>query len=110
MDRGRCAATAFSCDLLEPDGEILITVAGEIDLDTAPRLGECLARASGRGKPVFVDLTAVSFIDGRGYRVINQAAESVARAGLYLTVATHSALVGQILSATAAGGTRVMVS
>jgi anti-anti-sigma factor len=110
MDPVRCAATAFSCDLLEPDSEILITVAGEVDLDTAPRLSECLAVASGRGKPLFVDLTGVSFIDGRGFRVINGAAESVARAGLYLTVATHSCLIGSILSATAAAGTRVLVS
>ena len=109
MDRARCAP-AFSCDVLEPDGEILINVAGEVDLDTAPRLGECLASASRRGKPVFVDLTSVSFIDGRGFRVINQAAEAVAGEGMPLTVATRSALVGRILSATSAGGTRVLVS
>ncbi|MDR0342244.1 MAG: STAS domain-containing protein [Nocardiopsaceae bacterium] len=109
MDPARYAATAFRCDLLEPDGEILITVAGEVDLDTAPSLGECLARASVRGKPVFLDLTCVSFIDGRGFRVINAAAESAAGAGLYLTVATRSALVGRILSATAASGAQVLV-
>lgn len=62
------------------------------------------------GKPVFVDLTCVSFIDGRGFRVINQTAEAVASAGMLLTVATRSALVGRILSATAAGRTRVLVN
>lgn len=110
MGRSGCAATAFRCDLLEPDGEILITIAGEIDCDTAPRLAECLATASGRGKPVFVDLAGASFIDGRGFRLLNQAAESLARAGLNLTVATRSALVGRILSATAKRGTQVVVS
>ena len=108
MDQAR-HAPAFSCDVLEPDGEILVTVAGEVDLDTAPRLGECLAGASRRGKPVFVDLTAVSFIDGRGFRAIKQAAEATAGAGLPLTVKTHSALVGRILSASAANGTRVLI-
>lgn len=110
MDQAGRPSSAFSCDVLEPDAEILITVAGEVDLDTAPRLSECLTTASGRGKPLFVDLTSVSFIDGRGFRVIHQAAAAIASAGLSLTVATHSTLAGRILSATAAGGTRVLIS
>jgi anti-anti-sigma factor len=108
MDQTR-RASPFSCNVLEPDGEIWVTVAGEVDLDTAPRLGECLAEASQRGKPVFVDLTSVSFIDGRGFRVLSQAAQAAATTGLSLTVATRSALVGRILNTTTADGTRVLV-
>lgn len=55
-------------------------------------------------------LTSVSFIDGRGFRVINRAAEAVTSAGLSLTVAARSALAGRILGATSADGTRVLVN
>jgi anti-anti-sigma regulatory factor len=61
----------------------------------------CLSRAVGCGKPLFVDLTSVSFIDGRGFRAIGDAAHRAADAGLAVTVVAPSALVGRILLATA---------
>ncbi len=39
-----------------------VRVAGEIDLETAPRLRECLASLTG---DVVVDLTEVSFVDSQ---------------------------------------------
>ena len=47
-------------------GYTVITVAGEVDIATAPRLGHHLAALAGSGRPVIADLDQVSFIDASG--------------------------------------------
>src|SRR5207245_9294651 len=59
----------------------LITVAGEVDIATAPRLGHHLAALAGSGRPVIADLDQVSFIDAAGLRVLAAAARQAAAAG-----------------------------
>ena len=51
-------------------GGTVITVAGEVDIATAPRLGHHLAALAGSGRPVIADLDQVSFIDAAGLRVL----------------------------------------
>jgi anti-anti-sigma factor len=48
------------------DGTVVVSVAGEIDLATAPQLSECLREVCGR---VTVDLTKVTFLDSSGMAV-----------------------------------------
>ena len=45
------------------DGTTVVSVAGEIDMVTAPKLRECLLTTEGN---VIVDLSAVSFFDSSG--------------------------------------------
>jgi anti-sigma B factor antagonist len=65
---------------LQP-GYAVITVAGEVDIATAPRLGQHLATLAGSGRPVIADLDQVSFIDAAGLRVLAAAARQAAAAG-----------------------------
>jgi anti-sigma B factor antagonist len=46
------------------DGRVVVAVAGEVDLATAPQLAECLLGITDRD--VAVDLSAVSFLDSSG--------------------------------------------
>jgi anti-anti-sigma factor len=59
-------------------GYTVITVAGEIDIATAPQLGERLAVLAGSGRPVIADLDQVRFIDAAGLRVLAAAARHAA--------------------------------
>jgi anti-sigma B factor antagonist len=69
----------------------IITVAGEIDIATAPRLCEPLAALARSGRPVIVDLDQVTFIDAAGLRVLAAAARQAAahRGSLHVISARH---------------------
>jgi len=68
-------------------GNEILLVSGEVDLSTAPRLGDAIARAAHPGMPLIVDLTGVGFLDSAGARVLADAdLELDARGGRLLTV------------------------
>jgi len=48
----------------------VVVLDGELDQQSAPRLGEALERAAARGKRVVVDLTELRFIDSSGLHVL----------------------------------------
>lgn len=52
-----------------PDG-ICVAVAGEVDVDTAPRLRRALAAALDEAAQVELDLGAVTFLDSAGLSVL----------------------------------------
>jgi anti-sigma B factor antagonist len=63
----------------------LITLSGEIDLDTAPAVREALSRCLRDGVQVIdVDLTAVSFCDCSGLNAFLGASEAAVAAGVLL--------------------------
>lgn len=66
--------------------DVLVTVAGEMDIATAPQLHDCLAALSASGRPLIVDLDRVTFIDAAGLRVLASAARLAAAHGASLTV------------------------
>jgi anti-sigma B factor antagonist len=68
-------------------GYVLVAVAGEIDLSTAPRLRQQLAGLTGGGR-VVVDLCRVRFIDAAGLGVLARAAGQAAAHGGSLRVVT----------------------
>jgi anti-anti-sigma factor len=47
-----------------------VTVAGDLDLSTAPELERSLAGIQADGRPVLLDLRGLTFIDSSGLRVI----------------------------------------
>ena len=67
-------------------GCTVITVAGEVDIATAPRLGHHLAALAGSGRPVIADLDQVSFIDASGLGALVGAARRAAAHGTSLHV------------------------
>jgi anti-sigma B factor antagonist len=58
----------------EPGHMLLVTVAGEVDIATVPRLRERLAALAASGRPLIVDLDRVTFIDAAGLGVLAGAA------------------------------------
>jgi anti-sigma B factor antagonist len=58
-------------DVSEVNGSTVLTVRGEVDVYTAPRLRERLVELAGSGKyNVVVDLEAVDFLDSTGLGVL----------------------------------------
>jgi anti-sigma B factor antagonist len=49
----------------------LVRLAGEIDLVNAPEIGREIVRRTGRAAAVVIDLTAVSFLDSAGVRLLD---------------------------------------
>jgi anti-sigma B factor antagonist len=81
-------------------GYSIVTVAGEADIVTAPRLRERLAALAGAGRPVIADLGQVSFIDAAGLRVLATAARQAAGSGGSLHVVSDRYQVLRIFALT----------
>jgi anti-anti-sigma factor len=75
------------------DGGVIVTVTGEIDLDTTDILADALARAADTAPVVVADLTAVTFLDSTGISTLLRAHHALtARGGrLALAGAHHTA-------------------
>jgi anti-sigma B factor antagonist len=79
-----------------------VTLAGEIDLYTAPRLAEELAAAMGPGHPaqIVVDMAGVEFCDSTGMNVLLAAHRQACEQGGALALAQPRAAVRKILEVT----------
>lgn len=72
-------------------GNEILLVSGEVDLSTAPRLGDAIARAAHPGVPVIADLTGVEFLDSAGARVLAEADQELdAHGGRLLIVPSRA--------------------
>src|SRR3984957_9638261 len=71
--------------------QMLVTVAGEMDIAAVPQLQERLATLAASGQPIIVDLNRVTFIDASGLRVLASAASQAAAHGasLHAVCARH---------------------
>lgn len=74
----------------QPQGEFtVVTVAGELDVHTAPGLSLALDEQFGSGKSVIVDLAGVPFMDSTGLSVfvnaLNRVKEHEGSLGLVVT-------------------------
>ena len=77
-----------------------VSVAGDVDLETAPRLSDVLAEAIGsRSGDLTVDLAGVEFIDAAGIGVLVSAANQVRTSGARLVVRSPSPAVRRVLDA-----------
>lgn len=78
------AGVDFGGNIQADDGFELITLAGEMDLRTAPELRAALAERMERGDCVAVDLTALTFMDSSGIAALVAAQAASARTGARL--------------------------
>jgi anti-sigma B factor antagonist len=74
----------LTVEVREELGHVLVTVAGEVDIATVPRLRERLAAPAASGRPLIVDLDRVTFIDAAGLGVLASAARRAAARGASL--------------------------
>jgi anti-sigma B factor antagonist len=79
---------------------VLVTVAGEVDFASAPRLRERLFALAATGRPLMADLDRVSFIDAAGLGVLAGAARQAAAHGASLRVICARRRVRRLFSLT----------
>jgi hypothetical protein len=99
------ASVTFTCQTAELDDEILVTVTGDLDIIVTGDFRQLLNDAARPGKPLFLDLTAVTFLGGDGCRAIHAVAAAVPT-----TAATRSALIAMVLQAVPGSTIRVQAS
>lgn len=75
-DRGPIQS-AFNIEVIQREAAVFVEVHGELDVATAPLLGERLAEAQETGTSVIVvDIDDVPFVDSTGLRALLQAQAS----------------------------------
>ena len=78
---GRGCGRGLAVGVCRGAGHVLVTVAGEVDIATVPRLREQLFALAAGGCPLIADLDRVSFIDAAGLGVLADAAGRAAAHG-----------------------------
>jgi anti-sigma B factor antagonist len=81
-------------------GHVLVTVAGEVDIATAPRLQDRLAALAATGRPLIVDLDRVTFIDASGLGVLARVASQARAQGASLHAVCARHLVRRLFAIT----------
>jgi len=101
----RYRAEPFRVDEHDDGGVRVISVAGELDLGTAPQLCVRLdATRSGRSPRLLVDLTGLGFCDSTGLRaLLGAAAEVRAHGGRFAIACTPDGDVARLIEIVGAG-------
>lgn len=61
------------CWIESYDAAAVVYARGEVDLSSAAVLRRCLDRAHQKGRAIIVDLRNVTYLDGTGFRVLEDA-------------------------------------
>jgi len=77
-----------------------VTVVGELDLASAPRLSTALTPEAQGASEVVLDLERVSFIDSSALRALVVAGRNLAEAGIKLQIGPRSEVVARVLEIT----------
>jgi len=95
------AGSGLAIDEVADGDEAVLTVAGELDLDSAPRLRRRLQETMAAGRVhMVVDLAALSFIDSTGISVLVEVHKDACRRGGGLVVRSPSPAVRRLLEVT----------
>src|SRR5262245_6437237 len=78
----------------------IVSVTGEIDLETSPELGAVLANLEPAGADVDIDLAGVTYIDSTGLRALLTARDAAREAGGSLRVSATSNIVARLIDIT----------
>jgi anti-anti-sigma factor len=77
----------FRCEIVPEDGRVLVRLAGELDLSTAPLVEERLREALSRGgRQLVVDLRDLDFMDSTGLTLLVRWARGAERDGYDLAL------------------------
>jgi anti-sigma B factor antagonist len=88
----------FAVRCAKGDGLTLVTVSGDVSVDTAPRLRTVLKAAVDSGRPVLVDMVTVRYIDQAGFAALAAAHRQAHDAGTSLLLQTTSAQISRLLA------------
>lgn len=90
----------FDVRVATRDGVVAVTVQGEVDCATAPRLRATLDGFAAEGRTVLVDLSDTEFMDCAGVGVLVDSQERLRRLGGDLVVGSPSGPVLRVLELT----------
>jgi anti-sigma B factor antagonist len=77
----------FSWSLAERDGEVVVEMRGDLDLDSEPEAREAIAAAERTaGSRMVVDLSAVTFMGSCGVRMLLETADRARSEGRELLI------------------------
>ncbi len=80
-------AALFAVNIVYSDGEPVVVIRGDLDMATAPRLGDALDDIMRRGhNRVIVELSKVHFMDTAGVHVLGAAGHRLQTLGGALTL------------------------
>ncbi|MET9608465.1 STAS domain-containing protein [Streptomyces sp. NPDC006512] len=86
------------------EGAVLLTLAGELDHDTAPPLRDALDTAAARGGRLLVDMSGLDFCDSTGLNALLHSRITVQEAGGTLELAGLTGPVARMFRITGADG------
>jgi anti-sigma B factor antagonist len=81
----------------ERRGSIVVALEGDIDLEGSPAARKVLLDAVGRGQPVYVDLSGVSYIDSSGIASLVEALQRARQGGTAFALASVSDAARRVL-------------
>ena len=93
----------FGVEQVVESDRVAVKVTGDIDLATADKVGEALTEALSKGSSVWVDLSAVTFLDSTGIRALVQAHRRASVQGASLYVHGAQQWVAKVLEVTGVG-------
>jgi anti-sigma B factor antagonist len=85
------------------DSYSIVTVRGEVDLHTAPKVQYAIEKGSEGVKAVVVDVGCVAFMDSTALSMLMRAKESLERKGASLRLTAPSRAVERIFAVTGFG-------
>jgi anti-sigma B factor antagonist len=95
----------ISYEPVDPDGLVLVTLSGELDLDRADDVRDSLAQAATTAgcRYLRVDVSGLGFIDSYGLGALVSARNSAAAEGVTLSLAEPSPPVRKAVEVTGLG-------
>lgn len=72
------------------DGATYLTVGGELDIHTAPKLEQALAEEAAKGGTLILDMEALTFVDSTGIRLLLLSWQESQRDGFVLRLTRGS--------------------
>jgi len=91
---------AFDLLTEQSDDQVVVRILGELDLDTAPRLGAVLVDLAAQGGRVTLDLAGMTFIDSTGLSVFVRGLERLRESGGDLALQSPSTTAMKVLEIT----------
>ena len=89
---------ALELDTTEPNGDVLVTARGEVDLGSAPQLREAILKGVKKAaQQVAVDLSGVAYMDSSGVATLVEGLKACREPGKAFVVVAPSASVMKVL-------------
>ncbi|MEO5373386.1 MAG: STAS domain-containing protein [Alphaproteobacteria bacterium] len=77
----------MTCEAQEKNGATVVSLSGEIDLQTSPDVRRFLLKSLSQGKSLVVDMSAVGYIDSSGIASLVEAYQTARKMGLRFALA-----------------------